>query len=153
MQVESLGPGERRAIFRQRVLQDLVTNEIERLPWFYKRYDGSLPRIPLPRDIFAPRINSRGVPLWEDGLRASLSNAIGKALAAPQDAATLVGATERRDGPVREITDPSNRERKLGRVYEASDAAVSEVLMIADKASDMIRGKTAPEAVRFPVSA
>jgi hypothetical protein len=25
--------------------------------------------------------------------------------------------------------------------------------MIADKASDMIRGKTAPEAVRFPVSA
>ena len=28
------------------------------------------PRIPLPRDIFAPRVNSRGVPLWEDGMRA-----------------------------------------------------------------------------------
>ena len=29
----------------------------------------------------------------------------------------------------------------------------ASTLMIADKASDMIRGKTAPEAVRFPVSA
>jgi RHH-type proline utilization regulon transcriptional repressor/proline dehydrogenase/delta 1-pyrroline-5-carboxylate dehydrogenase len=95
------------------------------------------PRIPLPRDIFAPRINSRGVPLWEDGLRASLSGAIGKALAAPQEAATLVGATERRDGPVREITDPSNRERKLGRVYEASDAAVTEALTLADKGQEV----------------
>jgi choline dehydrogenase len=29
----------------------------------------------------------------------------------------------------------------------------ASTLMIADKASDMIRGKTAPEAVRLPMSA
>ena len=34
-----------------RVLQDLETNDIERLPWFYKRYAGSLPRIALPREL------------------------------------------------------------------------------------------------------
>jgi len=34
-----------------RVLQDLEANEIERLPWFYKRYDQSLPRIELPREL------------------------------------------------------------------------------------------------------
>ena len=34
-----------------RILQDLVVNDVDRLPWFYKRYDGSLPRIPLPRDL------------------------------------------------------------------------------------------------------
>ena len=34
-----------------RVLQDLVTNEIERLPWFYKHYPGTLPRIELPREL------------------------------------------------------------------------------------------------------
>jgi hypothetical protein len=34
-----------------RVLQDLVTNDLERLPWFYKRYDPSLPRVPLPREL------------------------------------------------------------------------------------------------------
>jgi Nitroreductase family len=34
-----------------RVLQDLEVNVIEHLPWFYKRYDTSLPRVPLPRDL------------------------------------------------------------------------------------------------------
>jgi Nitroreductase family len=34
-----------------RVLQDLVTNDVKRLPWFYKRYDLSLPRVPLPRQL------------------------------------------------------------------------------------------------------
>jgi hypothetical protein len=34
-----------------RVLQDLETNDMERLPWFYKRYAGSLPRVELPREL------------------------------------------------------------------------------------------------------
>ena len=34
-----------------RVLQDLVVNEVDRLPWFYKRYEQPLPRVPLPRDL------------------------------------------------------------------------------------------------------
>jgi hypothetical protein len=34
-----------------RVLQDLQTNDVERLPWFYKRYDDSLPRAALPREL------------------------------------------------------------------------------------------------------
>ena len=34
-----------------RVLQDLEVNDIARLPWFYKRYEDSLPRVALPRDL------------------------------------------------------------------------------------------------------
>src|SRR3954454_22127686 len=34
-----------------RLLQDLETNPIARLPWFYKRSPGSLPRIALPREL------------------------------------------------------------------------------------------------------
>jgi len=34
-----------------RILQDLVTNDIDRLPWFYKRYEPDLPTLPLPRDL------------------------------------------------------------------------------------------------------
>ena len=34
-----------------RVLQDLGTNELDRLPWFYKRYAETLPRIDLPREL------------------------------------------------------------------------------------------------------
>jgi hypothetical protein len=34
-----------------RVLQDLEVNDLARLPWFYKRYVPSLPRVALPRDL------------------------------------------------------------------------------------------------------
>lgn len=33
------------------VVQDLEVNDLERLPWFYKRYAQSLPRVALPRDL------------------------------------------------------------------------------------------------------
>ena len=34
-----------------RVLQDLEVNDLGRLPWFYKGYRESLPRVALPRDL------------------------------------------------------------------------------------------------------
>lgn len=34
-----------------RVLRDLKVNDVDRLPWFYKRYSQSLPRVPLPREL------------------------------------------------------------------------------------------------------
>ncbi len=33
------------------VVRDLVVNDIDRLPWFYKRYPESLPRIALPAEL------------------------------------------------------------------------------------------------------
>jgi hypothetical protein len=34
-----------------RVLRDLVVNDLDRLPWFYKRYPETLPRVPLPTEL------------------------------------------------------------------------------------------------------
>ena len=34
-----------------RVLQDLAVNDLDRFPWFYKHYEQSIPRVPLPRDL------------------------------------------------------------------------------------------------------
>lgn len=34
-----------------RVLRDLVVNDLDRLPWFYKRYPESLPRVALPAKL------------------------------------------------------------------------------------------------------
>ena len=34
-----------------RVLQNIVTNDFDRLPWFYKRYPGALPRVELPHEL------------------------------------------------------------------------------------------------------
>lgn len=30
---------------------DFETNDLDRFPWFFKRYPGDLPRVPLPRDL------------------------------------------------------------------------------------------------------
>ena len=34
-----------------RVLQDLETNDLDRFPWFFKRYEQELPRVELPREL------------------------------------------------------------------------------------------------------
>ena len=34
-----------------RVLKDLEVNDLDRLPWFYKRYGEDMPRVPLLRDL------------------------------------------------------------------------------------------------------
>jgi hypothetical protein len=42
-----------------RVVQDLETNDVSLLPWFYKRYAEALPRIALPRDL--PRTTASAI--------------------------------------------------------------------------------------------
>ena len=44
-----------------RLLQDLETNVIEKLPWFYKRYRSGLPTIALPRDLPSTTAPALGV--------------------------------------------------------------------------------------------
>ena len=34
-----------------RVVRELETNDVDRFPWFFKRYTIELPRVPLPRDL------------------------------------------------------------------------------------------------------
>ena len=34
-----------------RLVRDFVSNDIARLPWYFKRYPGSPPRLSLPRDL------------------------------------------------------------------------------------------------------
>ena len=34
-----------------RVVQGLEANDLARFPWFFKRYEGALPRLPLPRSL------------------------------------------------------------------------------------------------------
>src|SRR4051794_34322740 len=34
-----------------RAVRDFEPNDLDRLPWFVKRYPDSLPRVPLPREL------------------------------------------------------------------------------------------------------
>ena len=99
------------------------------------------PRIPLPRDIFAPRINSQGHAFWDDETRTTMLAAIDKVLAKPVNAAALISGKSQKSGPVRPITSPHDRKVRIGEVAEADEKSVGQALADAAKATASWNGK------------
>jgi RHH-type proline utilization regulon transcriptional repressor/proline dehydrogenase/delta 1-pyrroline-5-carboxylate dehydrogenase len=93
------------------------------------------PRIANPREIFRPRKNSAGVPLWDDATRAPLMKQIEAALKQPVEATALVPGKAAGERP-RDITSPHDRGVKVGTISEASDAQVEAAIVAADKAQE-----------------
>ena len=81
-------------------------------------------RIPLPGDIFAPRRNSAGLPLWDGQTREEIARGINDALASPT--ARTAGS-----GPLRPICSPHDRRLQIGEIREADDAAVAAAVSAA----------------------
>ena len=50
-----------------RVVRDLEPNDLERFPWFFKRYAGTLPRVPLPRGL--PATTAPAIARWRNTRR------------------------------------------------------------------------------------
>ncbi len=92
------------------------------------------PRIPLPADIFAGRVNSRGAALWDDATRAKLVSGIDSALARPFEAHALIDGKPDLVGPLRRITSPHDRRIEVGQVWEADEKAVTRAMDSAARA-------------------
>jgi RHH-type proline utilization regulon transcriptional repressor/proline dehydrogenase/delta 1-pyrroline-5-carboxylate dehydrogenase len=99
------------------------------------------PRIPLPRDIFAPRVNSKGYAMWDDKTRETMLAEINKVLAKPVKAEALISGKSAKGGPVRAITSPHDRGVLVGEVAEADDKAIAQALDDAAKANTAWDGK------------
>ncbi len=82
-------------------------------------------RIPSPKDLFAPRVNSAGEPLWRTSDRQKLMKGIEQALLDPISATALVNGVADKSGPLRSIQSPQNSRVNVGQVFEVSDAAIS----------------------------
>ena len=112
-------------------LDDIVANPISEIS---KLASIPNPRIAAPRDVFAPRINSAGIPLWRGSDRALVYAGIETALSKVIDACALVDGVSLRDKPLRQIYSPHDRNVKVGTVVEASDASVLHAMDSAAKA-------------------
>ncbi|HEY7749773.1 MAG TPA: bifunctional proline dehydrogenase/L-glutamate gamma-semialdehyde dehydrogenase PutA [Aestuariivirgaceae bacterium] len=90
------------------------------------------PRIPLPRDIFAPRRNSPGEPLWDKATRDRLLSEIEHVLRNEDFSASAIvnGQTVTGTRPI-EIRSPHDRRVKVGQVSEASDAQIDQAVQSA----------------------
>ena len=89
------------------------------------------PRIPLPADIFAGRVNSRGAAMWDDATRARFVSGVNQTLASPVNGHALVGGKAETTGPCRIITSPHDRRMVLGEMREADEAAVGRAMQLA----------------------
>jgi len=91
------------------------------------------PQIPLPRDIFKPRVNSRGYPLWDDPTRETFLQKIDASLTKRIEAGPIVGGRVVAGRPV-EVTSPQDRRNVVGTVVEATAADVENALKLATRA-------------------
>ena len=111
-------------------LDDIVANPVSEIS---KLASIPNPRIAAPRDVFAPRINSMGLPLWRSSDRAQVYAGIETALSKLVDATALVDGEAMRDGLFRQITSPHDHSMKVGSMVEASDASVLQAMNSAAK--------------------
>jgi RHH-type proline utilization regulon transcriptional repressor/proline dehydrogenase/delta 1-pyrroline-5-carboxylate dehydrogenase len=105
-------------------IDEIVADPVEQLAAVTPRRN---PRIPLPADILPDRKNSTGFhwsnPVVTDTIVAEMETL----LKTPQHAAPIVGG-EVRSGTAMPVRDPSDRNRVVGDVIEASAKDVSDAL-------------------------
>ncbi|MGE5477979.1 MAG: bifunctional proline dehydrogenase/L-glutamate gamma-semialdehyde dehydrogenase PutA [Bacteroidales bacterium] len=83
--------------------------------------DRSHPRLPLPRDLYAPeRRNARGWDLADPETLAQLRAAMAATESAGHGAAPMIGEDEIIAGPARSLLCPADLRRQVGRVIEAA---------------------------------
>jgi RHH-type proline utilization regulon transcriptional repressor/proline dehydrogenase/delta 1-pyrroline-5-carboxylate dehydrogenase len=111
-------------------IDEIVADPVEQLAATTPRRN---PRIPLPADILPDRKNSTGFhwsnPVVTDPIVAEME----AALKLPQRAAPVIGG-ETRGGTAKPVRDPSDRNRIVGNVIEASEKDATDALAKAHSA-------------------
>ncbi|MDH3741346.1 MAG: bifunctional proline dehydrogenase/L-glutamate gamma-semialdehyde dehydrogenase PutA, partial [Hyphomicrobiales bacterium] len=114
-------------------IDEIIADPVERLD---RLEEVRHSHIAMPRDVFAPRVNSRGVPLWHGPVRRELYEGIDKSLAQPIEASALVGGSTGKGEAVRTITSPHDTRVQVGKVSEASEAQARTALKLGAEAQD-----------------
>ncbi len=120
-----------RIVDEQAPIEELIADPVARL----RRLDRKPhPRIPLPSELYGPeRRNSKGIDLTDPERLATLARDIAAALSEPRQAAPLIGGVTR-SGSARELLDPADRRRVVGRVVEAGVEDVERAVTLAQGA-------------------
>jgi RHH-type proline utilization regulon transcriptional repressor/proline dehydrogenase/delta 1-pyrroline-5-carboxylate dehydrogenase len=83
------------------------------------------PRIAPPKKLFAPRVNSAGLPLWRKSDREAVLSGIDRALKSSFTASALINGKPDLTGPKRVIVSPHDHRVEVGQVHEVSDSAIA----------------------------
>ncbi len=92
------------------------------------------PRIPAPADIFVPRRNSSGLPLWDKTTREDIEADIAAARRVPAHASPLVAGLSALSDDAAPVTAPQDRNVTVGTVIAAGEREVGQALRQAHAA-------------------
>jgi RHH-type proline utilization regulon transcriptional repressor/proline dehydrogenase/delta 1-pyrroline-5-carboxylate dehydrogenase len=113
-------------------IDEIIADPIARLARFQVTPH---PRIPLPRDLYAPeRKNSVGLDLNDPRTLAGLCGSLAAAIGRPWRAAPIIGGIER-IGEGEPLLDPSDRRRVIGECLAASGPNIDQALARAVRAA------------------
>ncbi len=113
-------------------IRDIIADPMEALTSFDVVPN---PKIVGPREIFAPRRNSSGYPLWDNATRGQYLDEIGSHLERGFKAAPLVDGKPAK-GVSRDITSPHDRSVTVGQIVETDPATIDRALSLADAAQE-----------------
>ena len=108
------------------------------------------PKIPLPIALYGDRDNSLGLNVSDGATLRALASQLEEALAKDHHAAPIV-CGKSPDGDAKEVYDPANRHRLVGRVISADEDAVNEAMAAAT--SGQVRWDLVPATERANILA
>jgi RHH-type transcriptional regulator, proline utilization regulon repressor / proline dehydrogenase / delta 1-pyrroline-5-carboxylate dehydrogenase len=131
-----------RIVDERRPIDEIIADPVARLAHLPVKPH---PRIPLPRDLYAPeRRNSRGLDLNDPMTLTALREELAAALRRPWRAAPIIAGVEQ-TGAAAPVLDPSDRRRQVGEVVAAGPADVDRALARAVRSAPLWDRTTADE--------
>ena len=129
----------------------LIADPAERLSGLIKEGQPvAHPRIPLPRDLFAPeRSNSWGLDLADSRDLRPFAVAVEAAAEAVHEAAPLINGRAVKSGNPRAVRGPANLNRTVGRVWPARIGDVAAALAVTTEAAPLWDRTPALERARI----
>ena len=94
------------------------------------------PSIPLPKNLFGARMNSKGININDFKTIDDLSAATKKALKLPMEAYPLIDSKEDCKGEIYTVKNPSDQNEIVGKVHFASEKSVDIAMTKANNAFD-----------------
>jgi RHH-type proline utilization regulon transcriptional repressor/proline dehydrogenase/delta 1-pyrroline-5-carboxylate dehydrogenase len=123
-----------RIVDERQPIDEIIANPVARLAQLPVKPH---PRIPLPRDLYAPeRRNAAGLDLNDPATLTALREELAAALRWPWNSAPIIAGVEQ-TGVGESVLDPSDRRRQVGVVVAASPADVDRALARAVRSAPL----------------
>ncbi len=109
-------------------IEEIIADPVEKMAGFAVKPH---PRIPVPRDLYRPRLNAKGVLITEATARKPFMEAAMAAVRDPFVESAIIGGENDTSGADHAIHNPADRRYVVGHVAEASAAAVERAMALS----------------------